>query len=916
MTPRRSILPLATAIAVIVLMWILAMPPTAGPDEPGHQVRSAALVRGQLDGTSGDFGAARYAYEVPAWIGFPDPGCYAFQPTQSASCAAGLNLPEGEALLGTRSGDYPVWGHLLPGLGTFGPADIGVWLQRILDALVPVLLVSASLLVAARRGWAAYGSSLLALTPMAWFSMAVVNPSGLVIAGGFALWTALLTSGLSRPLDAVERRGAPTSLRLERWLFAAGWAAMVLPRRDGLVWAAIALSLALLIVDHDARRLWRTLRTGPQVVVVGSTLVTLAWAATSSTAGSRALFLAPLAPVAALALRRVWRSRFLLGPGRKLAAGVAMAAVGLIGAVGVMSMRADGFDRAALRAAVGQTGIDLQEAIGILGWLDAPVPATAVDAWVLALGALAGATIAFGRWRSLIGAASVFAAAVLASWILTMVQNDATGLYWQGRYYLPLLVGVPLVLGSARFGRGVAQRIGWATAGVGLVVVNVALAATMRRFGVGIGGSYLPTDWDTYGAPLPPIVLLVVHAGASIGLLVWGARFVSGSEDGGDDLGDAPHPLGVNVVGYHHVASGLGEIAREIRASLEAASVPCIAVDIVATDSPELRPADPAAAAPYETTIAVLSPTQLPGAMAALPTVASATDRLIGYWFWELSTVPPEHRYAIDQVDEIWAPTEFVRSAYAEAIGRSGPPVRLVPTNIPCPTVDDSDVDEWRNQIRGDAEGAVVFLVSLDLLSVVERKNPGGAVDAFREAFGGRDDVRLVVKTINGDRRPGDLARIAERADADPRILVIDRFVTAPELDTMIAAADVYVSLHRSEGLGLHMATAMWLGTPVLATRYSGNLDLMDDRSAALVDARMVPVRNGGGAYPENASWAEPDHDQAVDWMRRLADDPALGSRLAAAARIRMTEQPTRTMIGEAMAAALGSLEPRGTFTP
>ena len=44
----------------------------------------------------------------------------------------------------------------------------------------------------------------------------------------------------------------------------------------------------------------------------------------------------------------------------------------------------------------------------------------------------------------------------------------------------------------------------------------------------------------------------------------------------------------------------------------------------------------------------------------------------------------------------------------------------------------------------------------------------------------------------------------------------------------LFASADCYVSLHRSEGLGLGMVQAMYLGKPVIATGYSGNLEFMN----------------------------------------------------------------------------------------
>ena len=64
----------------------------------------------------------------------------------------------------------------------------------------------------------------------------------------------------------------------------------------------------------------------------------------------------------------------------------------------------------------------------------------------------------------------------------------------------------------------------------------------------------------------------------------------------------------------------------------------------------------------------------------------------------------------------------------------------------------------------------------------------------------------------------------------------------------MIAACDCYVSLHRSEGFGLTVAEAMLLGKPVIATRYGGTLEFMNDDNAYLVD--WEPTEVGEGAYP------------------------------------------------------------------
>ena len=89
----------------------------------------------------------------------------------------------------------------------------------------------------------------------------------------------------------------------------------------------------------------------------------------------------------------------------------------------------------------------------------------------------------------------------------------------------------------------------------------------------------------------------------------------------------------------------------------------------------------------------------------------------------------------------------------------------------------------------------------------------------------------------------------------------------------LVAAADCMVSLHRSEGLGLHLAEAMWLGTPTIATRYSGNLDFMNDDNSLLIDFELVNIEHGEGVYPAIAKWAAPNLEQAADAMRRVAAD-------------------------------------------
>ncbi len=58
---------------------------------------------------------------------------------------------------------------------------------------------------------------------------------------------------------------------------------------------------------------------------------------------------------------------------------------------------------------------------------------------------------------------------------------------------------------------------------------------------------------------------------------------------------------------------------------------------------------------------------------------------------------------------------------------------------------------------------------------------------------------------------------------------IVDEVWPYAQVQALIAGADVLVSLHRAEGFGLTPAEAMALGTPVLATAFSGVLDFLDE---------------------------------------------------------------------------------------
>jgi glycosyltransferase involved in cell wall biosynthesis len=150
----------------------------------------------------------------------------------------------------------------------------------------------------------------------------------------------------------------------------------------------------------------------------------------------------------------------------------------------------------------------------------------------------------------------------------------------------------------------------------------------------------------------------------------------------------------------------------------------------------------------------------------------------------------------------------------------------------------------------------------------MERKNPLGLVEAFRRAFRNDDRVQLCIKVSRGEFHPENLAKL-NAACKIVNGVVLNHVLPRGDVLALLANADCYASLHRAEGLGLGLAESMLLGTPVVATRYSGNLDFMDGSTAKLVDCREVEIVDTP-PYPAGSHWAEPDVDHAAACLRDL----------------------------------------------
>ena len=251
---------------------------------------------------------------------------------------------------------------------------------------------------------------------------------------------------------------------------------------------------------------------------------------------------------------------------------------------------------------------------------------------------------------------------------------------------------------------------------------------------------------------------------------------------------------------------------------------------------------------------------------------------VIGYWAWELTVVSPEWRACAELADEIWVPSPFVAEAMARGLPEFDAPIRVVPHAVdraPMRVISAGERIAARDRL-GLPKAAFVAGTSFSFASNYARKNPCGAIDAFRAAFGtgtraeGEGEVRLVVRCHDVERHRRLFEHLVSYAGDDEHILVWDTATVACPIREFYGVIDAYVSLHRSEGYGLNLAEAAQAGVDVVATGWGLAPDIAERPQLRVVGSRLVVPLDTEGVYERfhGALWAEPDIAEAGDCLR------------------------------------------------
>ncbi|WP_379966129.1 glycosyltransferase [Epilithonimonas sp. UC225_85] len=343
-------------------------------------------------------------------------------------------------------------------------------------------------------------------------------------------------------------------------------------------------------------------------------------------------------------------------------------------------------------------------------------------------------------------------------------------------------------------------------------------------------------------------------------------------------MGETDVNYGINILGFINKQFGLGEGARANIRALKTTDVPFVINDFNAdiskyiTDSKE-NSEEISTRNPYNVNLIQINIDKLFSLMDNSDKSYFSGKYNIAFWAWELENFPEESKVFFSLFNEIWVPSNFC----AEAISKISP----IPVIKIMHSIEIENISYGRKDFDLP-EDKFIFMTMFDYYSSIKRKNPIATIDAYEKSFGKNNpDVLLLIKTSISKEFPNDKKLLTDRIGDNKSIIVIEEILERDKLYGLMNCCDCFVSLHRSEGFGLTMAEAMYLGKPVIATAYSANNEFMNINNSFPVKYKLVKTGDQYYFSTEKDIWADADIQHAAEQMSLVYNKEEIAAHIA-----------------------------------
>ena len=313
----------------------------------------------------------------------------------------------------------------------------------------------------------------------------------------------------------------------------------------------------------------------------------------------------------------------------------------------------------------------------------------------------------------------------------------------------------------------------------------------------------------------------------------------------------------VTLAGFYSSTIGIGEGVRRLYASLKNSGVDVYPVDMTPIIIPHMQKMsfDEVRDPGVGPIIFHINPPEISPALAYFRSRNLADRYRIACWIWETDTPPKYWQRYQRYFNEFWSPSEF-SAATLSHLGEKFHPIGYA-------------FEPQIQPIENPSAQTFNVLVMADLLSSWRRKNPIGALLAFRKAFDDNPSTQLTIKLSNVDRSSSYWRELTQYANGAKNITYITDRLTSEEMSELTSNQNVMLNLHRAEGYGLPIVEGLLKGCEVVFTNWSSPKEFAHLPGAHGVSYGLTPPHDPQGHYKKGL-WAEPDISIARQHLQQL----------------------------------------------
>ncbi|MGM8362716.1 glycosyltransferase family 4 protein [Flavobacterium sp. ARAG 55.4] len=344
---------------------------------------------------------------------------------------------------------------------------------------------------------------------------------------------------------------------------------------------------------------------------------------------------------------------------------------------------------------------------------------------------------------------------------------------------------------------------------------------------------------------------------------------------------------GINIIGYTKGSFGLGEAVRLNIKAAKKHNIPLSLIDYnEVKNNPKYQ-----YSFEYPVNLVQISLQDLKSFFGVINPDLFKEKYTILFLVWESEYIAPELLENLNLFNEIWTTSHYCKSIFQKTYNN---PIIIVPHPVEVAL----DTADKKNTIAFFDEKKFSFLFIFSYHSSIERKNPFFLIEAFKTAFGNNANVELVIKTVGGDHYRKSRQQLQKYISNTKNIKIFDIELDKNNVNQLINNCNAYVSMHHSEGFGLTLAEAMFLGKPTIATNYSGNTEFMNDNNSYLIDFQVGYIENPDKNFCAKTIWANPKLSSAVDKLIEVYENPSLRNSKANHASLYIKEKLSFYAIG------------------